>query len=357
MWNSDLTEWDAFDMGPKRDVIGELEQSTRKRNMKFGASYHRERHFSYFTNSKNKIVPDQKPLPGVQKELDQNPESIGLYGPIGLTQEFMDDYKARWDELCTKYRPDIMWFDDIPSFYMSRDEPQVTRYKELLTGMVADYLNKENEWGVRLAVNNKGRREANFPEAFGIREYDYYSSDAIISRPWMDSRGMGKSYGFHKQEDDENDYPTGAELVDHMIDVVSKGGVFLLNVGPKADGTISDNQTQRLKDIGEWMAINGEAIYGTRPYKTFGYDDVRFTTKGSDLYIIWRSIPADGLVVKGINPKKGTKVIQIDGGKKAVWKLEGDQLRVIPKGKLADPNSPTSAAYAFKIKGYLNVPQ
>ena len=353
MWNSALTKWDAYDMGPKRDVIGELEKAIRRRDMKFGASYHRERHFSYFTERKYEAVENPKFLAGVQMEIDKAPETIGLYGPLGLTDEFMSDYKARWDEICEKYGPDIFWFDDIPSFYLSPDGPNVRKFQKLLKQMVAEYLNREEEWGRPLAVNNKGRLEANFPETFGIREYDYFYIPDIDTRAWMDSRGMGDSYGFNKVEDEEDRYPSTHDLIRHFVDVVSKGGVFLLNVGPKADGTISENQQKRLKGIGKWLAVNGEGIYGTRPWKTYGKDNIRYTTKGDDLYIISTMWGSKHLYVYDINLKKGTKVKWLGNGENVSWSNYDHHLKImLPLKKSYGSGDPLNAAYVFKVEGY-----
>lgn len=358
MWNSELTKWDAYDMGPKRDVIGELEKAVRKRGMKFGASYHRERHFSYFRPSEDDwpwgVDETAQPFSAIQTELKKDPSSADLYGPFHLDDEFLFDFKARWDEIVANYKPDIMWLDDIPVFYTSPHAPQVKKFQATLRQMIAEYLNMEAAWGVGLAVNNKGRREPNYPEIFGLREADYLTVEGISRRPWINSRGIGTSYGINMQEE-PNLYPSQDELIELLVEVVSKNGFFLLNVGPQADGHITKAQRSLLLGIGKWLAVNGEGIYGSRPWKLFGDTHYRYTRKGNDLYVFALTWPGRAMNISTdrIAIDRTTVITWLQTGEPLHWTYKGEQAIEIelPTRQNPDPLNPLNTVYCFKISG------
>jgi alpha-L-fucosidase len=358
MWDSAHTKWDAMDKGPKRDIIGELATAVRAKGMKYAPSYHRERHFSYFRESADDWpwgVDDQaQPFAGVKSEIKSAPESEGLYGPFHLDQAFIDDYAARWEELVEKYQPDMMWIDDIPVFYTSPQAPEVIAFQARFRKMIADYLNKEQEWGVKLAVNNKGKVEANFPRDFGLLEADYHVAEGIPEKPWISSRGTGRSYGINLLEE-PNLYPSLDELVENLVDIVSKNGFFLLNVGPHADGTISKAQTSLLLGIGDWLKVNGEAIYSTRPWKIFGDSQFRYTKKGNDLYVFATTWPGRAITIPTdlMTINDDTKITFLQTGKTLKWKKNGEKniSLALPMRKSSDPALSENTVYVFKIEG------
>jgi alpha-L-fucosidase len=275
MWASELTPWNAKDRGPKRDVIGELAEAVRARGMKYGVSYHRERHFAYYRQE------------AVQPEIDLVPEAALLYGPwFDLTEEFIEDYVARWKEIERKYEPDFMWIDDIPAFRTNR--PLRDRYEQAFRQMIADYFNTAaNEWGKEVYLNNKGKASLNWPEGIGAHSADNLRLNDIPSFHWENIGTISHSYGFHIDDEKHDRYRPSDRLIQILVDVVSKNGTYLLNVGPRGDGTIPESQASRLRDIGAWLNANGEAIYATRPWTVFGERGVRYTTHGNNLYAIF----------------------------------------------------------------------
>jgi alpha-L-fucosidase len=286
MWDSDLTHWDAMEKGPQRDIIGELGVSVRGKQMKYAPSYHRERHFAYFDS----VL--------VAPEIAKMPEAADLYGPFSLTRDFIDDYVARWKELEKKYQPDFMWLDHVPIFYNDSLHPMVREYRKAMRNMIADYLNQSAGWGKQVYFNNKGmkRHGINFPIGAGVREADNLDMDDPTVK-WQNPATIAESYGYHQDDDIQNRYKSTDALISLLVDVVSKNGNLLLNVGPKADGTISVGQRQRLLEIGKWLETNGEAIYGTRPWVSYREgpntdryhltaEDIRFAAKDSCLYAI-----------------------------------------------------------------------
>lgn len=111
-WDSDLTPWNAADMGPRRDLVGDLAKALRRQGLKFAPSYHRERHQTFF--AKTLYVVKAEPHGDIREEIKRVPEAASLYGPFGLSKEFVDDYVARWKKIQRKYHPDFLWIDDIP---------------------------------------------------------------------------------------------------------------------------------------------------------------------------------------------------------------------------------------------------
>lgn len=270
MWDSALTRWDAKDMGPKRDIIGELAKAVRLAGMKYAVSYHRERHFSYFNQDDERL----------KRELAANPEAAQLYGPFELSKEFIRDYRARWQEICDKYQPDFMWLDDIPAFYQQPNHPNMAEYQQTLLEMVSDYLQQSQQWHKQVYFNNKGKHR-NFATHAGVLSKDNMTM-ASIGPKWENPATFGHSFAYNYIEEQNGSYKNSDELVDLLIDVVSKNGNLLLNIGPKADGTIVEAQRVGLLAIGRWLQTNGDGIYGSRPWKTYGEDFIRYTRKGNN---------------------------------------------------------------------------
>jgi alpha-L-fucosidase len=308
MYDSDCTEWCAAKEGPRRDVIGELSEAVRKEGIAFGASSHRAEHWWFF---------DQ----GMYFDSDVRDESnASLYGPavnkrVAESQAeppdeaFLDDWLLRSCEIVDKYRPQIVYFDwwiCQPAF-----QPYLQRF-------AAYYYNRGAQWNQPVAINFKEWEGRSFPDGSGVFDIERGQSADIRRDFWQTDTSVSKNSWGHVQN---QNYKDAGSIVDDLVDIVSKNGTLLLNIGPQADGTIPKPEQQMLREIGGWLAVNGEAIYGTRPWKKFGEgptqvvagsfadvkrqpftgQDFRFTTKADTLYAIALAWPGDGeLVVKSL---------------------------------------------------------
>ncbi len=215
---------------------------------------------------------------------------------------YLEDWLGRTAEFVEKYRPQLVWFDwwiEQPAF-----EPYRRKF-------AAFYYNRAAEWGRGVAINYK--HDA-FPAGTAVLDMERGQLDTIRPTFWQTDTSIDKrSWGYIRNPD----YKTADSIVDDLVDIVSKNGALLLNIGPRADGTIPEEQQKILLEIGDWLAVNGEAIYGTRPWKIYGEgptqvvagsfkdtarppftaQDIRFTAKDGALYAIALARPSDGKVV------------------------------------------------------------
>jgi len=361
MWDSELTDWCATKVGPMRDLVGDLGKAVRKRGLKYAPSYHRERHTGFFAMSKYAV--HSEPRPDIAEEIKRVPEAAGLYGPFSYTDEFIADYVARWKEIQTKYRPDFMWLDDIPIFYKAKGgDPQVKKFQDACAGMIADYFNAAQEWGVEVYLNNKGGNP-NWPVDLGCLEKDNLQMESIDIK-WENPATLATSYGYMAAEEEGDLYQPAGKFVHLLADVVSKNGNLLLNIGPRGDGVIPEGMQQRLLGIGQWLEVNGEAIHGTRPWKTYGEgitpnakskdqhgrhvinsSGVRFTRAkdGSAVYAILLECP-DEVTIKKLKSETVKSVGLLGSDSKLEWKMGAEGLKVtLPAEK------PCEHAYVLKV--------
>ena len=304
MGDSTFSRWCATKMGPRRDLAADLAAATRKLGMVFGLSSHRAEHW-WFMDGGRQFPSDV-----------QDPAFEDFYGPAmpkdtPPSDEYLEDWLARTCELVDMYRPQLVWFD-----WWIQEKP----FKPYLQRFAAYYYNRGLEWGQGVAINYK---DDAFEEGTAVFDVERGSLANIRPFFWQTDTAVAKnSWGYTEG----NDYKTVDSIVDDLVDIVSKNGALLLNIGPKADGTIPDIEQQMLREIGQWLAVNGEAIYETRPWKiygegpteivegtfndvkrdAFGAADIRFTAKGETLYATALAWPEDGkMTVKSLGTNAG----------------------------------------------------
>ncbi|MEW4561833.1 alpha-L-fucosidase [Bremerella sp. JC770] len=355
-WDSELTPWNAVDKGPKRDLVGDLGKAVRKRGLKYAPSYHRERHTGFF--AKEKYVVHSQPRPDVAEEIRRVPEAEWLYGPFNYDKAFVDDYVARWKEIQDKYHPDFLWVDDFPIYTRDgnrvRDgkmKPEIQYLDDQVRGMITDFMNVAAARGQEVYCNNKGGNR-NWPDGVGCLEKDNLKLK-VIGPKWQSCTTFGSSFGYLAAEEDPN-YPyrkrSVEQVIHEMVEVVSRNGNFLINIGPKADGTIPEWQVQRLRAMGDWLRINGDAIYGTRYWKVNSQEDehLAFTTKGKTLYAIKLAEPTEPFTIEGTADWEAAdiKSVRLLGSPAKVgWSLSEKGLRIVPPSDLGK----TAHAWSFEI--------
>ena len=347
MYNTSLSRWNAYNMGPKRDIIGELADAVRNRGMIFGLSSHRIEHW-WFMNNGRMINSDVN-----------DPDYADFYGPARREQElpsieYMNDWLLRNCELVDKYQPQLFWFD----WWI--EQPVMEPYRKTFA---AYYYNRGLLWNKGVVINYKNNA---YPDNVAVYDIERGSSRATRKFPWQTDTSIGKkSWGWIR--DEENKSPN--EIIDALIDIVSKNGNLLLNIGPKPNGTIPEEQVKVLLAIGDWLKINGEGIYGTRPWEvaeegptvategSFGDQkpvaytakDIRFTSKGSNVYAFCLDVPIEKIVIKSLalqsDPSKKIKSIELLGStEKIQWSQKNNRLEIfVPK------SIPASEALGFRV--------
>ena len=357
-WDSDLTPWNAMDKGPKRDLVGDLGTALKKRGLKYAPSYHRERHTGFF--AQDLFTVNSEPLDDIAEEIKRVPEAASLYGPFRVNKDFVDGYVARWQEIQEKYHPDFLWIDDVPIFTRDGNDsqqsppsfrPEIQYFYDQCRLMMTDFMNDADARGQPVYLNNKGKNR-NWPAGIGCLEKDNLKLD-VIGPKWQSCTTFGTSYGYLAAEESA-DYPyrkrTPQEVIHSLVETVSRNGNFLVNIGPRADGTIPEWQIERLRAMGEWLKINGEAIYGTRYWKVFAQENERlaFTAKGKRFYAIKLEAPKRLFTIeatKGWNANV-VKSVRLLGSVSAVrWKMTPDGLVVRTTGNLGD----SQHAWVFEI--------
>jgi alpha-L-fucosidase len=339
--------WNAAEIGPKRDLLGELAEATRARGLKFGFYYSLYEWFN--------------PL-----WLQDRPRYVAEH----MIPQFKD--------VVTRYRPAIIFSDgewDLPA--------KDWRSEELLA-----WLFNESPARDDVVINDRWGKDCRHKHG-GYWTTEYAAGLADGSRPWEESRGMAFSYGLNRAER-VDDYKTGREFILVLIDLVSRGGNLLLDIGPAADGTIPPLMEQRLLEIGDWLRVNGEAIYGTRPTgrpsqwtagarpkQEYGEYMVKynlleqvgqaprngnavkqafFTRKPGALYAITAGWPGKQLVLRGVKapPNPNVTLLGVTGALKAA--VAGDTL-TITTPDLGPDGAPCRHAYTFKIEGGEALPE
>jgi alpha-L-fucosidase len=295
--------WNSVEIGPKRDLLGDLTKSVRAKGLKAGFYY----------------------------------SLYEWYNPLWLTDKpryIREHMTPQFKDVVTRYEPSIIFADgewDLPSSEWKSAELLAWVFNE---SKVKDEVVVNDRWGKESRHKHGG---------YWTTEYTPGMSD--IDHPWEESRGMGFSYGYNRAERLEH-YHSGRELVTILVDIVSRGGNLLLDIGPGADGTIPVIMEQRLAEIGSWLKTNGEAIYGTKPFATAkqwsegevpkvdynqeynaDYDvskltqrqapgkasiEAFFTAKGNDVYAILPRWPGRKFALKDA-AAKGVKAVSLLG--------------------------------------------
>jgi alpha-L-fucosidase len=364
LWNSKIHRWNAVNLGPKKDVVGLWQKAAQKEGLRFGVSEHLAASFNWFQSSHG--ADTEGPLAGVPYD-GNDPANQDLYHPKGdptdtgwLTKN--TDWHREWfndvKELVETYHPDLLYSDSALPF------------GDVGRSMLANYYNQD-------IAHHGGKLEAVYnckEESKGKWAHDFERGVAggISEFPWQTDTSIGDWYYRTGQK-----YMTSGEVVRMLTDIVSKNGNLLLNVVQTPEGDLEPDILTILDEIATWIAINGEAIYGTRPWKLYGEGpstdttqqekghfaglkdvpkkpysaaDFRFTTKSGALYAVCLAAPTEDLriISLGQNSKLAEKAIAsvelLGSTEKVAWKQEAAALVITKPARIPNPS-----AVAYKI--------
>jgi len=380
LWDSTWQPWNSAKMGPKRDIVGEWEKATRKEGLRFVITTHlsnqHHEHLFYRGN-----CDTSGPLKDVPYDT-MDPKNEGLYGKRTpdcewlINPDFARSWYLRLKDLVDKYNPDILYFDgNLPNgdyglnlaahFFNHRIQMSGT-----MDGIMA--IKARNQKGFMEDIESSGVEQL-MPHPFLVDTslnpgWFYIGATAAKGEGPGDDAGMGKTVNPSQGSDQLR--MTAGQVIDNLVDIVSKNGNMMLNVGLRPDGSLPETYRRELLEIGAWLKTNGEAIYGTRPFTVFGegpfqkpkgqaYDDnmyvftakdIRFTTKGSALYATFLDWPGDGVTatITSLRPEAISNIQSVKllaTGESLQWKLGNHGLAVTMPAK-----APGKFAYVVRIE-------
>jgi alpha-L-fucosidase len=365
MWDSEVTPWNVADMGPKKDITGELALALKKRDMKLITTFHHAKQLQRFDSTETGSRTEGYELShypffeGMPTTSDDEKLKY-LYGNIPADQWYEEIWYGKLKEVIDQYQPDIIWFD-----YVLDAIPEAYRQK-----FSAYYLNEAEKLDKEVVIV---RKQEDLPINYTVDDLEKSRKNQIGLEPWMTDETISKGSWCYTEN---LDIKGSADVLHVLIDIVSKNGVLLLNVSPMANGTIPENQQQVLLDMGAWLDVYGESIYGTRPWYTFGegptkepeghfdnhqeflkikysWKDVRYTTKGDLIYATLLGWPGAGeeLVLKAFaedmltDPLEIASVSLLGSSSELKWELGTEGLTLN-----TPEEAPDQMAVVFKIE-------
>jgi len=344
MWDSKVTPFNSMQMGPKRDIIGELAIAVRKHGMKLGVANHGIENFE-FINPPLDVVEKMK----AEKVDLFDPKWADFYNYADRSNAAMKRFLVNWYErnveLIDKYQPDLIYFDNgVDQRYIDPLKLELAAY----------YYNRAKGWDKEVSFTTKKAAFApsgtNVKTIASIIDFEGGPPDGIRGGSWVVDRPIGSTSWGYVEGLKANSPQT---VIGWLVDTVSKNGTLLLNVSPRADGTIPQDQQDTLLAIGKWLATNGEAIYDTHAWTRFeekGKDHIYFTVKGETLYAIVMGKAAGTEIAINSLPQGGpagsVRSVAILGGEPLKYKQTATGLNVtLPQ------TSEPDGAFVLKIAG------
>lgn len=323
LWNTDIPCPRKPNYFTKRDLVGDLTDAVRNHDMRMGLYYSGGLDWSF----NEARIEEQK----------------DVWGTIVEEPEFVEYSVAHWKELIDKYKPALMWNDIGYPEGADLGELFAYYYNNVADGVINDRFTQGRK------ISHPGKLRAGLHYDFVTPEYTTFPD--IQTEKWETCRGIGHSFGYNRNEGDEQLIATD-ELIQMFVDIVSKNGNLLLNVGPTAAGQIPDNQADRLRSLGAWLDTNGEAMFDTRPWdradgKTTQGVDVRFTQTDDALFATLLGTPSESeIIIEGLDIAAGTKVQLLGHDNDLTWSQVGSDLSIQLPDNLSD-----APAHSLKLTG------
>jgi alpha-L-fucosidase len=366
LWESEVNPWNSFDKGPKIDVVKEIAQEVKKRDLKFMTTFHHGFHMHFYPKKEHSFLRPLSMHAVTYKdpEVPQEEEYRILYGNTTY-QEECDIWLSKLNEVIDAYCPDYIWMD-FAQGYIKEDYRQQ---------FLANYFNKAQELNKEVVVNTKGTF---FPTELALVNLERATVEDIAPDVWVTDFQLGNSWGYNK---DKRTAINPQKAIRILAEVVSKNGVMILAAAPMAEGIIPEEQVKAMEGIGAWLKLYGEAIYNTRPFVEYGqgptkltrnpedewndygaikaglYDldnqDIRYTKNGKKVYAIqlgWPGSKKEIILETFVGKAKylNIKSVSVLGSKERIrWKNTSEGLKVTsPKNKPAEGD----AAIVYKIQ-------
>ncbi len=361
MWDSEVTPWNSMDKGPHRDITGELAKAVRKHDMKLITTFHHARN-SLWETPEGKWLGHYDGAKKTYPSVLTDPENAILYGYMPREQ-FVKMWRDKLDEVIDNYDPDIIWFDSWLHEIPEQDRNEFAAY----------YFNQAQKKGQEVVII---RKQNDMPLEFTVNDHEKSRESKAGERIWMTDDTI--STGSWCYTNNLKIKPT-RDVVHALVDTVSKNGVVLLNLSPLADGTIPEDQRSVLLELGRWMRVNGEGIYSTRPWETYGEGptkepeggfeehekflnlkysaaDIRYTQSkdGRTLYAITMGWPEKAFTLKSLSVTSidsKLKIKLVGSRAKVGYTINEDKTLTIHPPALEENQRPCRFAYIFKIEG------
>lgn len=356
LYDSDLTKWDAKDMGPKRDLIGDLAKAVRKKGLKFGVSNHRLEHWDFMypgaTDQHDLYDPQYADFYGPPQKPDPKNSAMGpgkeevMEGRVHQAPQsnaFLEEWLARCQEMVDKYQPDMVWFDNgINSRSLDSIKLRFAAY----------YYNRAAKWGKEVSVSSKS--DAYLYGTIEDYERQGRAPKILTDYHWHVDEPIGHKFGYVE----ELRLQSGSSVIRKLVENISRNGNLTLNISPKSDGTIPDDQQAVLKEVGRWLKTNGEAVYDSKAWKVYGEgpsvegseasEEYRFTANGNTIYAFALKLNDDKTIIQSVvneNSGKIKKVTLLGSDKKLNYETSDKGLEIeLPNEKPLQPIS------VFKIE-------
>lgn len=304
LWDSKITNYDIMDAAPfKRDILKELSDACKAAGIKM----------CFYHSIMDWHQPDAESPSGHPHQ----------HNPNANWAKYREEYlKPQLKELIEKYDPAVLWFDGewIPEWTESQGKDLYAYLRNLKPDLIIN--NRIGKGRSGMQGMNKYKDAAG---DFGTPEQEIL--EGTSDQDWESCITMNDTWGFKKND---NNWKSTQVLIDQLVDIAAKGGNYLLNVGPTAEGLIPSPSVERLKQMGEWLKINGEAVYATNSRKQYKEGEAKFTISkdGRFTYVFLKSTPGETIELRSVTPASGSK-IQILGLKKSVkWRFENDKVNI-----------------------------